>query len=110
LRHISVAPHGSKDHAVAAADRLVAGASPAAAVQAVSNGFAVLQVLDGAGTVLAASPQLAGAPPLRPGQASVPEVVADQPDTLVGDARCWSSIGRSPPRPVCGWWWPAVRW
>jgi signal transduction histidine kinase len=72
-------------HAVAAADRLVAGASPAAAVQAGSNGVAVLQVLDGAGTVLAASPQLAGAPPLRPGQASVPEVVADQPDTLVGD-------------------------
>jgi len=72
-------------HAVAAADQLVAGATPAAAVQVGSNGFAVLQVLDGAGTVLAASPQLAGAPPLRPGQASVPEVTADQPGGFVGD-------------------------
>ena len=64
-------------HAVTAVARLASGMSPAAAVASSSSGFAVLQVLDPAGTVLAASPQLVGAPPLRPPRASVPDAVAD---------------------------------
>jgi signal transduction histidine kinase len=54
--------------AVAVADRLLTGESPTAAVTAESSGFAVLQVIDATGSVLAASPQLLGAPPLRTGQ------------------------------------------
>jgi signal transduction histidine kinase len=56
--------------AVAAAARLLTGESPTAAVSAESSGFAVLQVIDTSGSVLAASPQLRGAPPLRTGRSN----------------------------------------
>lgn len=59
-------------YAVAVADRLGSGDTPADAIREQGRGFAVAQVLDSAGRVLAASPQIAGAPALWPGPASVP--------------------------------------
>ena len=64
-------------HAVAAATRLASGASPAEAVSAGPSGFAVLQILDAAGSVLAASPQLTGTPALHPALTTAADTVAD---------------------------------
>ncbi len=59
-------------------ERLERGESPEDAVDAGSGGFAVVQVLDVGGVVLAASPQLVGAPPMRSGEPARP--VADIDD------------------------------
>ena len=72
-------------HAVSVAARLAAGVTPAAAVATGGSGFEVLQVLNTAGTVLAASPQLTGAPPLHTPQASVPDTVAEHPGSPLLD-------------------------
>jgi signal transduction histidine kinase len=71
--------------AVAAADRLLTGESPTAAVSAESSGFAVLQVIDANGSVLAASPQLIGVPPLPAGQVDPPDVAGQPDQPLVED-------------------------
>jgi signal transduction histidine kinase len=75
----------TRAHAAAAADLVAAGEDPVATVTAASSGFALLQVLDSRGALLAASPQLAGAPPLQSERAGVPDTVDDAADAVVDD-------------------------
>lgn len=62
------------------ARELAAGASPAQAVHASLGAFAVVQVLDASGRVLAASPQLGDAPPMRPGKPAYPSSETERTD------------------------------
>ncbi|MDQ2709974.1 MAG: HAMP domain-containing histidine kinase, partial [Actinomycetota bacterium] len=68
-------------YASSVAERLRAGDLPADVVSRRSGEFAVAQVLDGAGRVLAASPQIVGDPALSPDPLSVPSGsgVVEQP-------------------------------
>jgi signal transduction histidine kinase len=73
-------------HAVFAANRLAAGVSPITAVDTGTSGFEVLQVLDARGEVLAASPQLAGAPALQPPRLAASDTVAASTGSQMVDA------------------------
>jgi signal transduction histidine kinase len=68
----------ARAHADRVADRLAAGESPALAVRPELDGFVVMQVVGTDGSVLAASPQLAGLPPLRAAHPGVPAEAREQ--------------------------------
>jgi hypothetical protein len=97
-------------HAVFAANRLAAGVSPITAVDTGTSGFEVLQVLDARGAVLAASPQLAGAPALQPPRLAAPDTVAASIGSQMVDAApLLVSSARSRLPPGCGLCWQPAR-